>query len=122
MRSAVAPTRSTARGDAPVRVELAYAEPAREVLIGFDARERSTVLECVEQSGLFDLVPALRDVRLGFAVFGRRVEPADVPSEGDRIEVLRPLEIEPKEARRLRAQRRARDGGRASGASRPRST
>ena len=105
-----------------MRVELAYAEPAREVLIGFDARERSTVLECVEQSGLFDLVPALRDVRLGFAVFGRRVEPADVPSEGDRIEVLRPLEIEPKEARRLRAQRRARDGGRASGASRPRST
>ena len=99
-----------------MRVELAYAEPAREVLIGFDARERSTVLECVEQSGLFDLVPALRDVRLGFAVFGRRVEPADVPSEGDRIEVLRPLEIDPREARRLRAARRAFD------ASRPRST
>ena len=103
-----------------MRVELAYAEPAREVLIGFDARDRSTVLECVEQSGLFDLVPALRDARLGFAVFGRRVEPADVPSEGDRIEVLRPLEIDPKEARRLRALRRARRDRRVFDGSRPR--
>lgn len=103
-----------------MRVELAYAEPAREVLIGFDARDRSTVLECVEQSGLFDLVPALRGARLVFAVFGRRVEPADVPSEGDRIEVLRPLEIDPKEARRLRALRRARRDRRAFDGSRPR--
>ena len=109
-----------ARGDAPVRVELAYAEPAREILIGFDAHDRSTVLECVEQSGLFDLVPALRDARLGFAVFGRRVEPADVLTEGDRIEVLRPLEIDPKEARRLRASRRARGDRRAFDKSRPR--
>ena len=105
-----------------MRVELAYVEPAREVLIGFDARDRSTVLECVEQSGLFDLVPALRDARLGFAVFGRRVEPADVLSEGDRIEVLRPLEIDPKEARRLRVLRRARGDRRAFESSRPRGT
>ena len=93
-----------------MRVELAYAESAREVLIGFDVHAGSTVLECVEHSGLLDLVPALRDARLGFAVFGRRVEPTDVLSEGDRIEVLRPLEIDPKEARRLRALRRARGG------------
>ena len=91
-----------------MRVELAYADSTREVLISFDVHDGSTVLGCVEHSGLFDLVPALRDARLGFAVFGRRVEPADVLSEGDRIEVLRPLEIDPKEARRLRALRGAR--------------
>lgn len=103
-----------------MRVELAYAEPAREILIGFDARDGATVLECVERSGLFDLVPALRDARLGFAVFGRRVEPADVLSEGDRIEVLRPLEVDPKEARRLRARRRAQGDRPVSDESRPR--
>ena len=65
----------------------------------------STVLECVEHSGLFRLVPDLRDAKVGFAVFGRRVEPAAPVSTGDRIEVLRPLEIDPKEARRLRASR-----------------
>ena len=88
-----------------MRVELAYADQAREVLMGLEVRPGSTVLECVECSGLFRLVPDLRDAEVGFAVFGRRVEPADPVSKGDRIEVLRPLEIDPKEARRLRARR-----------------
>ena len=88
-----------------MRVELVYADPAREVLIGFDARPGSTVHDCVERSGLFRLVPDLRDIRIGFAVFGRRAEAADPVSDGDRIEVLRPLEIDPKEARRRRARR-----------------
>jgi len=86
-----------------MRVELVYADSSREVLIGFDAPPGATVLDCVEHSGLFRLVPHLRDIRIGFAVFGRRVEAADPVSGGDRIEVLRPLAIDPKEARRLRA-------------------
>ncbi len=88
-----------------MRVELAYADPAREILVGVEVRPGSTVLECVERSGLFRLVPGLRDAGIGFAVFGRRVEPADLVSKGDRIEVLRPLEIDPGEARRRRARR-----------------
>ena len=88
-----------------MRVELAYADPAREVLMVLEVRPGATVRECVETSGLFRLVPGLRDGKVGFAVFGRRVEPEDPVSAGDRIEVLRPLEIDPKEARRLRARR-----------------
>ena len=88
-----------------MRVELAYAEPAREVLIGFDVPAGSSVFDCVEQSGLLRLVPRLRDTRLGFAVFGRRVEPTDPVGPGDRIEVLRPLRVDPKEARRRRVRR-----------------
>ena len=88
-----------------MRIEVAYAEPTREVLIGFDVRHGCSVLDCVGRSGLFHLVPGLRHARLGYAVFGRRVEPVDTVSEGDRIEVLRPLEIDPKEARRSRARR-----------------
>ena len=88
-----------------MRVELAYADPEREVLIGFEVEPGCTVRDCVERSGLFRLAPELPAARLGFAVFGRRVEPADPVSEGDRIEVLRPLQADPKEARRARAQR-----------------
>ena len=88
-----------------MRVELAYADSAREILMGLEVRPGSTVLDCVESSGLFRLVPDLRDAGVGFAVFGRRVEPTDPVSKSDRIEVLLPLEIDPKEARRLRARR-----------------
>ena len=88
-----------------MRVELAYADPTREVLIAFEMRPGSTVGDCIERSGLFRLEPDLRSSHLGYSVFGRRVEPTDPVSNGDRIEVLRPLEIDPKEARRLRARR-----------------
>ena len=91
-----------------MRVELAYADRIREVLIGFDVPNGCTVCECVERSGLYRLDSGLREARLGFAVFGRRAEPDDPVSEGDRIEVLLPVEIDPKEARRARAARRAR--------------
>ena len=98
-----------------VRVELAYADPGREILIGFDVRDGCSVRDCVEDSGLFRLAPELRNARLGFAVFGRHVEPAHTVSQGDRIEVLRPLEIDPREARRSRARR---ERGAASGSAR----
>ncbi len=102
-----------------MRVELAYADSAREILIGLEVRPASTVFDCIESSGLFRLVPDLRDSGVGFAVFGRRVEATDAVSNGDRIEVLRPLEIDPKEARRLRARRA--DGAR-QGAKRARTS
>ena len=93
-----------------MRVELAYADRSLEVLIGLDVPGGCTVRECVERSGLFRLNPELRQSRTGFAVFGRHVEPDAPVSEGDRIEVLLPLEIDPREARRARAARRAADG------------
>ena len=39
----------------------------------------------------------------GTAVFGARVQQAEVLRDGDRVEVLRPLQVDPKEARRKRA-------------------
>ena len=104
MHSAGAPTRSTVRREA-MRIELAYSDRRREVLIGFEVPRGCTVCDCVEQSGLYRLAPALRHVRLGFAVFGRLVGREDTVQEGDRIEVLRPLEIDPRAARRSRARR-----------------
>lgn len=38
-------------------------------------------------------------------IFARRVEPGHVLQEGDRLEIYRPLQLDPKEARRRRATR-----------------
>ncbi len=43
----------------------------------------------------------------GHAVFGERVPPAHVLQDGDRLELLLPLRIDPKQARRERAAARA---------------
>jgi putative ubiquitin-RnfH superfamily antitoxin RatB of RatAB toxin-antitoxin module len=56
------------------------------------------VVEAIELSGLLDKYqPA------GVAVFGQRCEPTRILSNGDRIELCRPLVVEPKAARRRRA-------------------
>jgi putative ubiquitin-RnfH superfamily antitoxin RatB of RatAB toxin-antitoxin module len=40
-------------------------------------------------------------------VFGKRVEPATLLADGDRVEIYRPLAVDPKERRRQRARKRA---------------
>lgn len=45
------------------------------------------------------------------AIYGKLIEDASRPiAEGDRLEILRPLEIDPVEARRLRANKNAARG------------
>ena len=44
---------------------------------------------------------------LGMAVFGVRVNETSVLNDGDRLELLRALTIDPKDARRKRAEARA---------------
>lgn len=58
----------------------------------------ATVADAVAASGL-----ALDGVA-GYAVFGVRADAHTRLHEGDRVELLRPLRIDPKEARRRRAQ------------------
>lgn len=53
-----------------------------------------------DENGLQDL---LEGQPLG--IFARRVEPGQVLQEGDRLEIYRPLQLDPKEARRRRATR-----------------
>jgi uncharacterized protein len=42
----------------------------------------------------------------GVGIFGRRVKADTRLADGDRVEVYRPLRLDPKEARRARARRR----------------
>jgi len=60
--------------------------------------EGACVDDALQASGLG--FPALA----GIAVYGERVTPAHLLRDGDRLELLRPLRLDPKQARRKRAQ------------------
>ena len=66
----------------------------------------ATVADALQRCGL---VP-VEGERVG--IWGRRVEPAQVLREGDRVELVRPLQVDPKVARRERFRRQ---GSRAAG-------
>ncbi len=89
-----------------LRVSVAYAEPGRAFNVDLSLPRGATVADAIRQSGFHAARPGveIRDDRLG--VFGRRLGPDTVLRDGDRVEIYRPLKIDPKEARR----RRARDG------------
>jgi len=81
---------------ARLRVEVVYALAQRQDVVPLRLDEGSTVGEAVAACGL-----AAAGLRYGIA--GREVRLDQELRDGDRVELLRPLALEPREARRLRA-------------------
>ena len=64
--------------------------------------------EALKQSGMAGQFEGLDPWRHGVAVFGRRILPEQLLRAGVRLEILRPLEFDPMESRRRRAEHRRR--------------
>lgn len=86
-----------------VTVEVVFAEPSRRWLRKVTLPAGSTVAQAIEASGIAREMSGLvvDPARLG--IFSRKVTPDHVLGEGDRVEIYRPLTLDPKEARRRRA-------------------
>lgn len=87
-----------------VQVEVAVAWPELQIVVPLTLDQGATVGEAVDRSGLPERFPELeiRPERLG--VFGVHRSPDDPVRNGDRVEIYRPLKIDPKVARRLAAE------------------
>jgi uncharacterized protein len=99
-----------------MKVTVVWATTAIQDSVDVDLPAGATIAEAVERSGLVAQY-GIDTVQLGFAVYGRRAPAETVLAEGDRVELTRPLEVDPKAARtaRVRAKRAAqspRRGGR----------
>jgi len=86
-----------------VRVEVVYALPGRAWSARIDLPAGATAAQALEQSGFEASIPGIDVAALAFAVFGRPVNATTVLRDGDRLELLRPLLADPKQARRRRA-------------------
>ena len=68
-----------------------------------------TVGDAISASGLRDSVPGMDYSAARLAVFGKTASELTVLAEGDRVEILRPLQCDPKEVRRQMAERQRGD-------------
>ncbi len=86
-----------------IMVDVVYADADRQILLRVGLPWGSTVKQAIDASGIAGMLPdgAVDLHRLG--VFARKIAPDHVVQEGDRIEIYRPLLLEPMEARRKRA-------------------
>jgi hypothetical protein len=85
-----------------VKIELVYALRERQIWLELDLAAGATVAAAVEQSGLRAEFPEISLQGTPMGIHGRVVAPETVLREGDRVEIYRPLRVEPKEARRKR--------------------
>lgn len=83
-----------------MKVEVVYALPERAEVVTLDLPAGARVRDALAASGL-DLQSH------AFGIFGKRVTLDRPLADGDRVEIYRPLAMDPKEARRRRAQKRA---------------
>jgi putative ubiquitin-RnfH superfamily antitoxin RatB of RatAB toxin-antitoxin module len=94
-----------------LRVQVVFALPRATHVRELEVAPGTTVREAVQRSGLAEAEPALDLATATFGVWNRRVAPDAPVRDGDRIEVYRPLLVDPKEARRHRAAVRSRRTG-----------
>lgn len=82
-----------------LRVEVMRAWPRRHCSVQLELPAGATIADALAACGL-----ALDEVA-GYAVFGELAPPARPLRDGDRVELLESLRLDPKEARRRRARR-----------------
>jgi putative ubiquitin-RnfH superfamily antitoxin RatB of RatAB toxin-antitoxin module len=89
----------------PIRVEVVYAMPHRAWSVVLQLPSGAIASEALARSGLASEVPDFDAAGLGYAIFGKAITATTELRDGDRLELLRPLVADPKQARRRRAKR-----------------
>ena len=96
-----------------IRVTVLYSPKARESHEwAVDLQDGATVLDALGQSGLHVAFPGLDIRSAATGVWGRKARLEQRVRDGDRVEIYRPLKVDPKVARRERFQRQ---GARSAG-------
>ena len=94
-----------------IRIEIVYALPDRQTLLALSVDEGTTVDAAIAGSDLGRRHPELDWRRHRVGIFGRPVAFDHVLSDGDRIEIYRPLVADPKASRQARVEKRRAERG-----------
>jgi putative ubiquitin-RnfH superfamily antitoxin RatB of RatAB toxin-antitoxin module len=96
-----------------IAVNVIFSPAPREVHeVVLQLASGCTVLQAVQASGLLQMYPSISLEHAIVGVWGRKVSLKQTLRENDRVEVYRPLRVDPKVARR---ERFARQGARTAG-------
>ncbi|WP_165008844.1 RnfH family protein [Neisseria yangbaofengii] len=87
-----------------LNIEIVYGLPDKQLLKTMQVAEGTTIRQAALQSSLEKEFPDLDLHSAKLGIFGKIAKDDTVLRDKDRIEVYRPLLIDPKEARRRRVQ------------------
>lgn len=82
---------------------MVFALPDRQFLVTVTVSVDATVADAIRQSGVALRFPGVDFDGLQAGLWGKPVKREQTLRNGDRVELYRPLELDPREARRLKA-------------------
>ncbi|MGN5763308.1 RnfH family protein [Acinetobacter calcoaceticus] len=85
------------------QVWVAYTTPEQQFHLAVEFSEGMTAQQAIDASGLAGKVSLPEVLQLG--IFGNKIEADTELQAGDRVEIYRPLTINPKDIRRKRAEK-----------------
>lgn len=86
-----------------IHIEVAYGTSVDQSLIELKVPCGTTLIEAIRLSGIAQQYPEIDLKNSVKGIFSRVVDDDQVLQEHDRVEIYRPLKVDPKEARRQRA-------------------
>jgi len=91
-----------------LRITVVYCAPGCEDLAELTLPAGATVADAIRASGVLDRRPEIVSAAPDVGIWGRACAMTQRLEDGDRVELYRPLTVDPKEARRVRAEVRRR--------------
>lgn len=88
-----------------LHIEVAYAEPGRQFLRALELPVGSVIADAITCSGI-EAEFEVDAEKLAVGIWSKVATRQTVLADGDRVELYRPLKVDPKDARRARAGKR----------------
>jgi len=85
-------------------VQVVYVNEQHQWVIDVEVKPNSSVKAVIETSGILEQCAEISLASNQVGIFGEIVSLDQIVEEGDRIEIYRPLKMDPMQARRLRAE------------------
>jgi putative ubiquitin-RnfH superfamily antitoxin RatB of RatAB toxin-antitoxin module len=86
-----------------MRFEVAYGRMDEQVLLSVEAEAPLNVQQLIDRSGVLQRFPEIDLTKNKVGIFGKAAKLDAQLTDGDRVEIYRPLIADPKEARKKRA-------------------
>ncbi len=83
-----------------IKIGVAFATPANQVWYNVDVQKGATIREVIEISGILEQFPEINLENQEVGIFGKVVQLEALPREGDRIEIYRPITVDPSTVKR----------------------
>ena len=96
---------NTQTKNAEIKIEVAYATPEKQLILTLSVPEDCSVYDAAVASGIDQKFPEIDLESSKMGIFSKLVSKPKLQTlkPGDRIEIYRPLLIDPKESRKKRA-------------------